>query len=121
MSVVVGDHVRNAGSSVRQTLDVVSLKLHENYNSRTSANDVALIKTATDIAFSAEVAPVCAPETGNDYVYYKSQCSGWGSLVSGERKLRDQLISRSEKLCKNARLVLAVDVSTDVYPVATVI
>jgi len=83
VSVVVGDHVRNAASSVRQTLDVASFRLHESYNSRTSANDVALIKTTTDIAFSADVAPVCAPDTSNDYVYYKSQCSGWGSLVSG--------------------------------------
>jgi len=83
VSVVVGDWTRNAASSVRQTLDVASFRNHESYNTRTSENDISLIKTATAITFNADVAPICAPDTANSYSYYKSQCSGWGTLTSG--------------------------------------
>jgi Trypsin len=83
VSVVVGDWQRSAASSVRQTLDASLIIIHENYNSRTSENDVSVIKVATDIVFSEDVAPVCAADAANDYAYYKSQCSGWGTIVSG--------------------------------------
>jgi secreted trypsin-like serine protease len=83
VSVVVGDWQRTAESTVRQTLNVESFFVHELYNTRTSENDISVIKLASDIAFSEDVAPVCAGDSANDYVYYKSQCAGWGSLVSG--------------------------------------
>jgi Trypsin len=83
VSIVVGDWQRSAASSVRQTLDVALIKNHENYNSRTYANDVSVVKVTTDIVFSEDVQPVCAPDPVNDYVYYKSQCSGWGTTSSG--------------------------------------
>jgi secreted trypsin-like serine protease len=83
LSVVVGDWQRSAASTIRQTLDVVNVIVHEKYDSRNYDYDVSVIKVATDIVFSEDVAPVCAPDSANDYVYYKSQCSGWGTLSSG--------------------------------------
>jgi secreted trypsin-like serine protease len=83
VSIVVGDWQRSAASSVRQTLSVDVIKSHESYNSRTYENDISLVKLTEDIVFSEDVRPVCAPDPANDYVYYKSQCSGWGSLSSG--------------------------------------
>lgn len=83
VSIVVGDWQRSAASTVRQTLDVDVIKMHPDYNSRTYENDISLVKVTTDIVFSEDVAPVCAPDPANDYVYYKSQCAGWGSLSSG--------------------------------------
>jgi len=80
---VVGDWQRSAASTVRQTLDVERITSHPDYNSNTYENDISLVKVTTDIVFSEDVAPVCAPDPANDYVYYKSQCSGWGSLRSG--------------------------------------
>jgi secreted trypsin-like serine protease len=83
VSVVVGEHQRSAASTVRQTLNVASIFVHTGYDSRTMQNDISLIKTATPIVFSADVQPVCAPDPANQYVYYKSQCSGWGTVSSG--------------------------------------
>jgi secreted trypsin-like serine protease len=84
VSIVVGDWQRSDSSStVRQTLDVELIKMHESYNSKTYANDISLVKVAQDIIFNENVQPVCAPEPSNDYTYYKSQCSGWGTLSSG--------------------------------------
>ena len=83
VSLVVGEHDRSAASSVRQTLDVASIFVHELYDSRTYVNDIAVIKTATAIALNVNVQPICAPDETNTYHYSLSQCSGWGTLSSG--------------------------------------
>jgi trypsin len=83
VSVVVGEHDRGASSDVRQTHDVDSIFVHEDYNSGTFENDISLIKTSVAIPFSVNVQPICAPDPANDYVSYKSQCSGWGTVNSG--------------------------------------
>jgi secreted trypsin-like serine protease len=84
VSVSVGDHDRGAVSAVRVVHDVAAIFVHELYNSRTFENDVSLIKTVNPIDLStANVKPICAPDPANDYVYYKSQCSGWGTINSG--------------------------------------
>jgi secreted trypsin-like serine protease len=83
VEVVVGEHDRSAFSTVRQTHGAVSIFIHESYSARTSENDISLIKTTDAITFSADIQPICAPDPANDYVSYKSQCSGWGSINSG--------------------------------------
>lgn len=83
VSVVIGDHTRNAANSARLSLNVQSIHVHENYNSRTLVNDIALIEVTADIAFSADVQPVCSPDRVDDYHYRKSVCSGWGTINSG--------------------------------------
>lgn len=83
VSVVIGDHTRNAANSVRRSLDVESIHVHEQYNSRTLINDIALIKVVQTIAFSADLQPVCSPDRSDNYQYRKSVCSGWGTISSG--------------------------------------
>jgi secreted trypsin-like serine protease len=84
LAVVVGDHTRNAAvNPSRVTLDVTKIVVNENYGPALSRNDIALLQTTQTIAFNENVAPVCAPDSALDYAYYKSQCSGWGTLVSG--------------------------------------
>lgn len=83
LAVVVGDWRRSAESDVRQILNVILLKMHEQYDPRTNANDISLLKTATPIIFSDDVQPVCAPDSNNDYTYNKAQLSGWGLTTPG--------------------------------------
>jgi secreted trypsin-like serine protease len=83
VSIVVGEHQRSAQSSVRQTLDVASIHVHEDYNSNTMQNDVSVIKLATPIQLNENVQPVCAPDGADLYAYRKCQCSGWGTVASG--------------------------------------
>jgi hypothetical protein len=97
VSIVVGDWQRSAESSVRQTLDVEKIVQNSGYNSRTMENDVSVIKVASDIVFNENVGPVCAPDPDNLYTYYKSQVSGWGTLVSG--------FYHRNHLCGNAQQV----------------
>nr|AAN28692.1 lumbrokinase protein [Lumbricus rubellus] len=83
VSLVVGEHDSSAASTVRQTHDVDSIFVHEDYNGNTFENDVSVIKTVNAIAIDINDGPICAPDPANDYVYRKSQCSGWGTINSG--------------------------------------
>nr|BAL43193.1 fibrinolytic enzyme [Enchytraeus japonensis] len=83
VSVVVGDHTRNAANAARLHLDVESIHSNPAYNPIRLTNDISLIKVTQSIPFSADIQPVCAPDRSNDYHYYKSVCSGWGTIQSG--------------------------------------
>jgi len=83
LSVVIGDHTRNEANAVRQTLDVASIFMHPDYNSRTLVNDVALVKLTAPIQFTPDLQPICAPEGTDQYVYRKTECAGWGTVSSG--------------------------------------
>jgi secreted trypsin-like serine protease len=83
VSIVVGEHDSGAISGVRVSHNVDSIFVHPDYSARTSENDVSVVKTSDAIDFNDNVQPICSPQQGNDYVYYKSQCSGWGTVNSG--------------------------------------
>jgi secreted trypsin-like serine protease len=84
VSIVVGDWQRSAAdNAVRQTMEVSNIFVHDGYSSSTMQNDISLVKVASDIVFSEDLQPVCAPDPVNLYTYSKSACSGWGTLESG--------------------------------------
>uniref|UniRef100_A0A3B3ZWP3 Uncharacterized protein n=1 Tax=Periophthalmus magnuspinnatus TaxID=409849 RepID=A0A3B3ZWP3_9GOBI len=58
---------------------------HENYNSHTNDNDIALLKLSSPLTFSSRVKPVCLPNVGVDLsAERQAWVTGWGALqVSG--------------------------------------
>jgi secreted trypsin-like serine protease len=64
-------------------LDVERIFSHEDYNSFTLTNDIALIKVTAPIAFNENIQPICAPNPADQYQYRFTICSGWGTLSSG--------------------------------------
>jgi len=103
LSVVIGDHTRNdAANSVRKTLDVQAIFMHENYNTRTLQNDIALIKVTAPISFNENIQPVCAPDPMDLHVYQKTVCSGWGTLTSGGACCPQTLMYVSMNITTNA-------------------
>jgi len=57
---------------------------HENYNSRTTDNDFAIITLAEDVVFSNSTSPVCLPSSkDNNYSNMVTTVTGWGTLESG--------------------------------------
>jgi secreted trypsin-like serine protease len=84
LSVVIGDHTRNDDSNTeRRTLNVEQIIMHEDYDDWDYYNDIALVKVTQAIAFNENIQPVCGPDSDDQYVYRKTQTSGWGSLSSG--------------------------------------
>jgi len=52
---------------------------HPNYNSRTLANDVALVKLTRTVAFSNVISPVCLPRGAATVVGSTGVVTGWVS------------------------------------------
>ncbi|XP_063303095.1 transmembrane protease serine 2-like [Pelobates fuscus] len=57
---------------------------HQNYDTKTKNNDIALMKLKSTITFSSAARPVCLPNHGMNWVADK-QCwiSGWGATYEG--------------------------------------
>ncbi|XP_076061281.1 trypsin-1-like [Oratosquilla oratoria] len=85
--VVVGEHDYTSVSEtdVTKRLSVKSIKVHENYNSNTFDNDIAIIELEEPIDFPSnnKIAPVCMPDTTTDYSNVEAIVSGWGTTSSG--------------------------------------
>jgi len=81
-SIVAGDHSLQNVDGTEQTRAVSRVIIHEEYDSWTIENDIALLKLTTPLTLNAAVQSLpLAPEghdaTGNGIV------SGWGTLTSG--------------------------------------
>lgn len=61
-----------------QDFYIESYKVHEEYNSSTFANDIALIKLATPAEFNVNVKPICLPVD-----FPETDLAGEGAIVSG--------------------------------------
>ena len=80
--VVVGEHdvTRSDGE---QRIRPSAWIQHENYNSRTTNYDFAIVKLASPVAFSDRVNPICLPSSTKNYDSVLATVSGWGTLYSG--------------------------------------
>lgn len=67
--------------------------LHPNYNPRTEANDIALIKLNSPVTFNNYVQPACLPHVIKDSKTSFSNCfiSGWGTTAQNSVKTSDAL------------------------------
>lgn len=63
LGALVGDHDYTIGadSAFTALYPVEQWIVHENYNGETENNDIALLKTSSDIMYSRGVAPICLP------------------------------------------------------------
>ena len=59
--------------------------VHPKYNKKTLNNDIALIKLSSPISFPSnnKIAPVCLPESGNDFTGEDAIVTGWGTTKYG--------------------------------------
>jgi len=84
-AIVAGDHdVRRGGDCAEQHVAVAKTILHPNYNTRTSANDIAILKLRKSLQFNKYVQPACLPK--EEYPYNAGEnliISGWGALSEG--------------------------------------
>ena len=89
MRVTVGEHnvcdgVNEGGKQMRVEKVIVHPGWQPNHQdqSRKMANDIAVLKLASDIKFSKTVAPICLPtDAKSTFVGEKATISGWGGTV----------------------------------------
>ena len=68
IKVKVGEYNFNeAGDTLDSTFNLASMKYHENYNTKTYENDIAILKLERPVTFSRSVYPICLPPRGEVY------------------------------------------------------
>ena len=68
IKVKVGEYNFNeAGDTLDSTYALASMKYHENYNTKTFENDIAVLKLERPVTFSRSVYPICLPPSGELY------------------------------------------------------
>ncbi|XP_001657965.2 venom serine protease 34 [Aedes aegypti] len=90
LALLVGDHNISTGaeSTYAALYRVALIKIHESYSKLTNLNDIALMRTTTEMVFSNGVSPVCLPFKyyGASFVGIELEAAGWGSTDFGDPK-----------------------------------
>uniref|UniRef100_A0A182JMW6 Peptidase S1 domain-containing protein n=1 Tax=Anopheles atroparvus TaxID=41427 RepID=A0A182JMW6_ANOAO len=90
LALLVGEHDITTGAETPYTalLLLASVKLHESYNPTLSTNDVAIVRTRSEIVFNAGVGPACLPlkYAGASFAGITLEAIGWGTLDYGAPK-----------------------------------
>jgi hypothetical protein len=82
IKVKVGEYNFNeAGETLDATYALASMKYHENYNTKTYENDIAILKVDRPVTFSKSVYPICLPPPGELFTNRRA-------FVIGKRRLR---------------------------------
>jgi len=110
MSVVIGEHVIRDESgftsdndefdTIRKNLKIDKIIIHENYNTRTFENDIALLKLKDSLDLSTYT-PACLPSKGQTWVGEKGWVYGWGTEFSGSQSLSPILKETSQSIISN--------------------
>lgn len=103
-------------------INIASIKIHEQYDSQNSINDIAILATASDIIYTRGVGPACLPWLySTNFINTQAlQAVGWGSdrfggpLSKTLRQVTLNIISNS--MCTNVFSNLADSQLCTFYP-----
>ncbi|XP_069476464.1 chymotrypsinogen 2-like [Ambystoma mexicanum] len=101
--VVLGEHDRGSSAEAIKSIAVGQVFTHPQWNSQTINNDIALIKLATPVTFSATIQPVCLAGVGDSYP------GGEVCVTSGWGKTRYNALNTPNKLQQTALPLLTND------------
>ena len=80
MQIVAGDYKLYIAEGTEQTVPVIGIVQHENFDMSTVENDIALLKIATPLTFDDYVQPIALPSQGQSSSG-DSLVTGWGDLT----------------------------------------
>lgn len=90
LGLLVGDHNITSGTDTPYSALILlsSIKLHEGYNPTVGTNDIAIVRTRSEIMFNTGVGPACLPFKyyGASFVGIELEAVGWGTLDYGAPK-----------------------------------
>ncbi|XP_053670992.1 venom serine protease-like [Anopheles nili] len=87
VNALVGDHDYRSGLDTPYSAiyNIDQIIPHEAYNEQTRDNDVALLRTVTEVDFNRGVGPICLPFIFNTYSFagLSVDIAGWGTTTYG--------------------------------------
>ncbi|TKS65227.1 Coagulation factor VII [Collichthys lucidus] len=82
LTVVAGEHNTEVNEGTEQHIRVAEIIMHENYETITADNDIALLRLASPIVYTAYAVPVCLPTRPlaerDLWAVSRHTVSGWG-------------------------------------------
>ena len=81
MKIKLGEYILNEYDEHEQTFDIAWIKSHEDYDSKTFENDIAILKLDRTVKFTDSIQPAILPKS--DYFHdsnFLAIAVGWGSL-----------------------------------------
>ncbi|XP_063709015.1 venom serine protease-like [Culicoides brevitarsis] len=101
VALLVGDHDHSVGNdtSFAALYLIEKITRHEDYNSVTYANDIALMKTKKEIKFNIAVGPACLPYGFAPNHFDENfivEAAGWGSIEKSFRGKRSEVLRTVE-------------------------
>lgn len=92
VALLVGDHDLATGvdTPYAAIYTLTRLLSHAGFNVATSANDIAILTTASAMAFNYGVGPACLPFafTGNTFAGHSVEATGWGTTSFGGQRVQ---------------------------------
>ncbi|XP_011501012.1 PREDICTED: venom protease-like [Ceratosolen solmsi marchali] len=108
----LGEHDLKSETDGANPIDVPIERgtIHPQYNSKTVANDIAVLRLKYEVSFTDAIHPICLPlipEIKNrDYIRHYPFVAGWGAVIfrgpSSSVLLETQLPVVSQENCRNA-------------------
>ncbi|KAH3847953.1 hypothetical protein DPMN_090289 [Dreissena polymorpha] len=82
-ALYTGSHSISSTATNEQNFTIKSIMIHENYNTTSLANDIALIITDKDIVYNDHTRPICLPAKGHTY-HVGDTCyvAAWGDTTN---------------------------------------
>lgn len=84
LKIQLGVYILDEYDGDEQTFDIAWMKIHEEYDSKNSENDIAILKLDRPVNFTDSIQPATLPKS--DYSHdsnFLAIAVGWGSLYSG--------------------------------------
>ncbi|XP_024945953.1 transmembrane protease serine 9 [Cephus cinctus] len=107
IQIVLGDHDRSIKESSTIQRRIKAVHIHENFDTYTFNNDIAVIELDSPVTFNGIIRPACLPENRDiDYSGAMAVAAGWGH--TGEREPISQELRKvslpilSDEECRTA-------------------
>uniref|UniRef100_A0A8C8DP14 Peptidase S1 domain-containing protein n=1 Tax=Oryzias sinensis TaxID=183150 RepID=A0A8C8DP14_9TELE len=101
VNVVLGLQSLQGSNPNNVSRKITRLILHENYNSNTKDNDIALLQLSSPVTFNNYITPVCLPSTGSTfYSGVNTWVTGWVFLPAPQTLQEVQVPIVGNRQCK---------------------
>merc|ERR1712154_157148 len=108
LQLVLGEHnIKQAAEQHAKTIGVTAIKRND-YDERTTTNDIAILKLSEEVVFNDHIQPACLPSNkAEQYVDQSAVVSGWGTTSSGGdtsnvlKKTDQTILADSDIMCRS--------------------